>query len=63
MKKPVSDESCDYVSCLIGCMEPDACNFDPLVIGTMGAATIHAALALDVVTMKACTGMKNNKPV
>ena len=29
----------------------------------MEAATIHAALALAVVTMKACTGMKNTKSV
>ena len=33
----VTDDSCDFISCLIGCTNPSACNFDNEVIADDGS--------------------------
>lgn len=33
----LSDDSCDFISCLIGCTDAEACNFDPDVIADDGS--------------------------
>lgn len=33
----VTDNSCDFISCLIGCTDPSACNFDSSVIADDGS--------------------------